>query len=78
MSIHTLLAIVAVIWSLGVIETLVEGAWLLTRDRVEQAVSRWTWSVSMIGLALTFIVAIQRAPVSWASSNGQPVTNHAQ
>jgi hypothetical protein len=64
-SIPIFLVIVGVLWGLGTLETLIEGAWLFSRDRVEQAYRHWTISISMIGLALTFVVAVGNARSSW-------------
>lgn len=65
MSIPIFLIIVGVLWGLGTLETLIEGAWLFSRDRIEQAYRHWTISISMIGLALTFVVSVENARDSW-------------
>lgn len=72
MSVPTFLIIVGILWGLGVLETLVEGTWLFLRDRVEQAYRHWTISISMIGIALTFVVAVQNARSSWDYINNGP------
>jgi hypothetical protein len=59
------LIIVAIVWGLAVISSLIEGVRLFRRDLLDQASRQWTISVSLIGLAITFIVAIQSAERNW-------------
>jgi len=64
-TVRVFLVIVAIVWGLAVISTLIEGVRLFRRDLLDQASRQWTISVSLIGLAITFIVAIQSAEGNW-------------
>jgi len=65
MTMRVFLIIVTIFWGLMIISTLVEGVRLFRRDLLDQASRQWTISVSLIGLAITFIVAIQSAERNW-------------
>lgn len=65
MTVRLFLIIVVVIWGLMVLGTLMEGARLFRRELLDQASRQWTISVSLIGLAITFVVAIQSAERNW-------------
>lgn len=65
MTVGVFLVIVGVIWGLMVLGTLIEGARLFRRELLDQASRQWTISVSLIGLAITFVVAIQSAERNW-------------
>ena len=64
-TVRVFLIIVSIFWGLIIISTLVEGVRLFRRDLLDQASRQWTISVSLIGLAITFIVAIQSAERNW-------------
>jgi hypothetical protein len=65
MTVRVFLTVVAIFWGLMVISTFVEGVRLFRRDLLDQASRQWTVSVSLIGLAITFVVAIQSAERNW-------------
>ncbi|WP_066819829.1 hypothetical protein [Sphingomonas mali] len=64
-TVRVFLIIVSIFWGLITISTLVEGVRLFRRDLLDQASRQWTISVSLIGLAITFVVAIQSAERNW-------------
>lgn len=65
MSVRVFLVIVGLFWGLLVVATLLGGVQAFRRDLVDQASRQWTVSVSLIGLAITFVVAIQSAQRNW-------------
>ena len=58
MPIWVFLAIVGVLWFGAALEIGFEGVGAMMRDQPDEASRKWTISISLIGLALTFIVAI--------------------
>lgn len=65
MTVRVFLIIAGAFWGLMVLATLIEGVRLFRRELVDAASRQWTISVSLIGLAITFIVAIQSAERNW-------------
>ena len=64
-SVRVFLIVVGLFWGLMTVATLIEGVRLFRRELIDQASRQWTISVSLIGLAITFIVAIQSTERNW-------------
>ena len=56
--ISVFLAVVGVVWFVAVLEIAFDGIGAMRRDQHDEASRKWTLSISLVGLALTFIVAI--------------------
>ena len=59
MPIRVFLAIVGVLWFGTALAVGFQGFGAMMRDQPDEASRNWTLSISLVGLALTFIVAIQ-------------------
>jgi hypothetical protein len=59
MPIWVFLIIVGVLWFGSALGIAVDGVGAMMRDQHDEASRKWATSISLIGLALTFIVAIQ-------------------
>jgi hypothetical protein len=64
-TLRVFLIIVGAFWGLMILATVIEGVRLFRRELIDQASRQWTISVSLIGLAVTFVVAIQSAERNW-------------
>jgi len=59
MPIWVFLSIVGVVWFIAALEIAWDGVSAMRRDQHDEASRKWTISISLVGLALTFIVAVQ-------------------
>ena len=64
MPIWVFLAFVGVVWFGSALGIAFDGVRAMMRDQHDEASRKWTISISLVGLALTFIVAIQSSQSS--------------
>ncbi|MEO7690904.1 MAG: hypothetical protein ABIS51_16605 [Sphingomonas sp.] len=64
MPIWVFLTFVGVVWFVAVLEIAFDGIGAMRRDQHDEASRKWTLSISLVGLALTFIVAIHSSQSS--------------
>src|SRR3954470_22843225 len=65
MPIWVFLTFVGVLWFGAALGFAVDGVKAMMRDQHDEASLKWTTSISLVGVALTFIVAVQSSQNSW-------------